>query len=73
MKYYTKNKYIGGLPFRIRLSDGRTKTNPATFTEEDILDAGYVLLPDPPKNQEGGSYVWDFDTSSWVFVEPSPD
>lgn len=29
------------LPFRIKLSNGFTRTDPTTFTEEEIADAGY--------------------------------
>ena len=30
------------LPFRIRLSNGFTRTEPASFTAEEIADAGYI-------------------------------
>tara|TARA_B100002019_G_scaffold135028_1_gene116292 strand:+ start:295 stop:774 length:480 start_codon:yes stop_codon:yes gene_type:complete len=45
--------YRGGypqenLPERIRLSDGRTKTNSSTYTNEEIVDAGYVAVSTAP-------------------------
>lgn len=47
--YSYKSQYpIRSLPNRIRLSNGFTKTDPTTFTPEDILDAGYVEVPEPP-------------------------
>ena len=36
------------LPERIRLSDGRTKTNSSTYTNEEIVDAGYVAVSAAP-------------------------
>lgn len=36
------------LPFRIMLSNGRTRTDPTTFTADEIADAGYVEAPDVP-------------------------
>ncbi|WP_139792728.1 hypothetical protein [Pseudophaeobacter leonis] len=42
------------MPFRIRLSDGRCRTNPTSFTPEEIADAGFVAVdpkPDPGVNQ----------------------
>lgn len=36
------------LPFRITLSDGTTRTDPAQFTPEDIASSGRVLAPDQP-------------------------
>lgn len=43
--YYSHNaNFPSKLPWRIRLSDGTTRTDPSTFTEEDIADAGYVKV-----------------------------
>lgn len=35
-------------PDRIRLSDGTTRTDLSTFTPEQLADAGYVMVEDPP-------------------------
>lgn len=50
MTLYTLNgSYPAPLPFRIRLvSNGLTRTDPSTFTADEILDAGYTSAPDPP-------------------------
>lgn len=46
---YSKNgSYPNHLPFRIRLSNGLTRTEPSTFTPEEIADAGYIAVEDPP-------------------------
>ncbi|MDP3717082.1 MAG: hypothetical protein Q8T13_04850 [Acidobacteriota bacterium] len=47
------------LPFRIRLSNGLTRTDPTTFTAEEIADAGYVLAPERPEPDPGRRVVWD--------------
>ena len=42
MLYSIHNQRPAPLPFRIRLSNGFTRTKPASFTAEEIADAGYV-------------------------------
>ena len=47
--YSYNNEYpINSLPFRIVLSDGRTRTNPSSFTQEEWEDAGYLKVADKP-------------------------
>ena len=47
--YSYNNEYpIKDLPHRIRLSNGMTKTDSTTFTEEDITYAGYRYVEEPP-------------------------
>lgn len=46
---YSKNgSYPNYIPFRIRLSNGLTRTEPSTFTPEEIADAGFIAVEDPP-------------------------
>ena len=46
---YSKNgSYPNQIPFRIKLSNGLTRTDPSTFTPEEIADAGYITVEDPP-------------------------
>ena len=40
--YSLRQQRPAPLPFRIRLSNGFTRTEPASFTAEEIADAGYV-------------------------------
>jgi len=40
--YSYKGEYPKVLPNRLRLSDGTTKTDVSTFTDEQIADAGYT-------------------------------
>ena len=47
------------LPFRIILADGFTRTNPSTFTEEEIADAGYVAVEVPEYDAETQALDWN--------------
>lgn len=40
--------YYSELPDRIRTSSGLTRTDKSTYTEEELLDAGYVKVEEPP-------------------------
>jgi hypothetical protein len=42
MLYSIRQQRPAPLPFRIRLSNGFTRTEPASFTAEEIADAGYI-------------------------------
>jgi len=59
MLYSYKNQYPTQLPDRIRLSDGTTRTNMTTFTEQEIADAGYVEVSNPP-------IISEYETLKWV-------
>lgn len=60
MLYSFNGEYpIDTLPHRIRLSDGSTRTDSSTFTNEELVDAGYVEVSNPPDfNQETHKLVW---------------
>ena len=76
VKYHTATTPPAPLPFRIRLSDGRTRTNPATFTDAEIADAGYTLSPDKPAHDPETQRVeWDAVGEQWqvVALPPPPD
>lgn len=70
---YTKNgSFPARPPWRIRLSDGTTRTDPSTFTEEMIADAGYTVAPDKPEAVEGKIILWN--GSEWYYEdEPTPE
>lgn len=59
MLYSYKNSYPEELPYRIRLSDGRTRTDSTTFTEAEIEDAGYMPVADPPIISENEVLSWN--------------
>lgn len=59
MLYSYRNEYPKELPFRIVLSDGTTRTDPTTFTEEEISNAGYVPVDNPPTLSQHQSLSWN--------------
>lgn len=69
MLYSLNGAYPTTLPHRIRLSDGRARTDVSTFTAEEIADAGYVQVEDPPSLTY--PEVLDWDGSSWVVRQPN--
>lgn len=48
MLYSLNRAYPSPLPNRIRMPDGSTRTDSSTFTEAEILSAGYVAVDEPP-------------------------
>lgn len=60
------------LPDKIVLSNGFTRTDPDTFTDAEILDAGYVAAPDMPVyNDKTHKCLWV--NTEWVVSELSDD
>lgn len=59
--YSYNNEYpITQLPHRIRLSNGMTKTDSSTFTEEDISYAGFRQVEDAPAfNSSTQRLMWE--------------
>ena len=56
------------VPNRIRLSNGSTKTDKETFTEEDLKDAGYAFTDIFPNyNDETHKCVWN--ETEWKIIE----
>lgn len=73
MLYSYKNQWPQVLPFRIRLSDGRTRTDPSTFTPDELDDAGYVPVSDPPQLQDNEKLLWNDITGAWIVTEYTPE
>lgn len=69
MLYSYLGQYPTELPNRIRLSNGMTRTDSSTFTEEEILDAGYISVGEPPVAEYPN--VLDWIDNEWVVREPS--
>lgn len=66
--YSYKGEEPDVLPHRIRLSSGLTKTDPTTFTEKDLEDAGYTGPYENPDNIIRAYYEnveWNSETMSW--------
>jgi len=59
MKLYSFQKgRPAPLPHRIRLPNGFTRTDPSTFTEEEILAAGYTGPYDEPDHDPDTEYLY---------------
>lgn len=57
-----------GLPFKIRLSNGSVRTDPSSFTDEEIADAGYVYAGfAPAHNTETQKATWN--GTAWVISD----
>ena len=71
MPLYTRAGSVPApLPHRIILADGRSRTDPATFTAPEIADAGYVAAPAKPSFDPDAEYL-DWTGSDWA-VESLP-
>jgi len=68
MLYSYKGQYPTSLPERIRLSDGSTRTDSSTFTEEELTDAGYVAAGESPAyDNTTQKVIWN--GTAWEVVE----
>jgi hypothetical protein len=76
--YSLNGSYPAPLPFRIYMIDGASRTDPSTFTPEEISEAGYVEAPsqptyDPSQKTLGWDGVnWTLTDSVPPVVEPTP-
>lgn len=64
MLYSYKNQYPQPLPYRIRLPDGTTRTDPTTFIDSEIISAGFIPVANPPTITPTQALSWD--GSNWV-------
>ena len=46
------------LPDRITLTDGRVRSDPTTYTDEEIADAGYLPVEPPPTCAIDQEVIW---------------
>jgi hypothetical protein len=73
MLYSLNGNYPQPLPFRIRLPDGSTRTEPSTFTEEDLNTLGYVQVEDEPIPTDTQVVSWSSSTVSWIVRNKTPE
>ena len=69
MLYSKDGSYPSNLPNRIRLSSGLTRTDSSTFTEDEIADAGYIVVEDPPIPAYPNKVEW----TGTAWIERSPN
>jgi len=73
MTIYTKNgEYPKQLPHMIRLSNGTVRSDHSTFTAQEIIDAGYVEVENPPIVEYPNKLEWDVANLQWI-VRPHND
>lgn len=59
------------LPNRIKLSNGFTKTDQSTFTTEDLADAGWIPVDNPPTVDYPNKLEWNSETLEWYTRPPN--
>ena len=67
--YSHKHQYPAVLPDTITLSTGQTRTDPSSWTSDEILDAGYVVADSAPNyNSSTHDLTWSStgDSSAWL-------
>lgn len=70
MTLYSKDgSFPSQLPERIRMLDGSTRTDSSTFTEEEIIEAGYVFVEKAPTYSYPQKLLWD--GLNWVVSDPT--
>lgn len=73
MLYSLNGNYPQPLPFRIRLPDGSTRTEPSSFTPEEITSAGYIQVDDEPVPSDTQVVNWSSSTLSWIVRDKTPE
>lgn len=66
MLYSYQGNYPQNLPFRIKLSNGMTRTDPSSFSQEEIQDAGYTEVPNEPAIASNQILSWDSQNIEWI-------
>lgn len=64
--YSYQGQYPQFLPHRIRLSDGRTRTDVSSFMPDEIADAGYIAVPEKPMPNSVQVLEWDSANVNWL-------
>jgi hypothetical protein len=68
MLYYKKNIVPNTKPYRLRLSDGTTVTNP---THEQLLENGWLVAPDQPEYSYPQTLFWK--EPNWIVKDPGEE
>lgn len=64
---------VGPLPFRLRMPDGSTRTDPASFTSAEIASAGFAgPLPGKPPYDAATHQPPEWREGAWI-VDPLAD
>lgn len=71
--YSLRGAFPEELPNRIRLPDGSTRTDPSSFSTEEIAAAGYILVSDAPVANSTHRVIWDSENIEWKIVQKTPE
>lgn len=72
MSLYSYNgEWPQQLPNRIILSNGRTRTDKSSFTSEEIADAGWTAVANPPMVEYPNKLDWDKVNFAWIVRPPN--
>jgi hypothetical protein len=63
----------GPLPFRIMLSNGASRTDPASFTSAEIADAGYVEAPAKPASDPATQHAPEWTGTKWTVTDKATE
>lgn len=66
MLYSYRSQEPKPIPFRITLPNGLTRTDPTTFTDQEIAAAGYIPAPNKPIAENNQVVSWDSENFQWV-------
>lgn len=64
--YSFLGRYPGQMPARIRLPDGSTLTDPASFTDQTLSLCGYTAVNDKPVVPDSQIVIWDYEAIDWI-------
>lgn len=74
MTLYSHNsQYPSEMPFRIKLSNGTTRTDHSSFTPEEIASAGYVEVSEAPSATNTQVVSWNSEMVDWVVRDKTTD
>ena len=68
MLYSLNGSYPQPIGNRIRLSNGTTRTDSSTFTEDELSDAGYQVAPDIPERPDNVTFCkLEWNGTDWEY------
>jgi hypothetical protein len=67
--YNKINGYLGELPERVILSNGLTRTDPSSYTDEELEEWGYVVLQNMPTVNIDEYVSFNNETYEWEILK----
>lgn len=67
--YNTKTGIVGELPEIITLESGLTRTDPSSYTDEELQEWGYVQIENQPQCQVDEYIMFNRETLSWDILK----